>query len=70
MNKSKKQDLPPSESCEAALIALIYHLIEKDFLLLDVQYMTEHLQMFGAIEINFDEYTKLLHTAYTRGCEF
>jgi len=46
------------------------HLIEKDFLLLDVQYMTEHLQMFGAIEITFDEYTKLLHSAYTRGCEF
>jgi leucyl/phenylalanyl-tRNA--protein transferase len=59
-----------SEASKAALIALINHLIEKDFLLLDVQYMTEHLQMFGAIEITFDEYTKLLHSAYTRGCEF
>jgi len=59
-----------SEASKAALIELIYHLNEKDFLLLDVQYMTEHLQMFGAIEINFDEYTKLLHNAYTRGCEF
>jgi len=59
-----------SEASKAALIGLINHLIEKDFLLLDVQYMTEHLQMFGAIEITFDEYTKLLHNAYTRGCEF
>ncbi|MCH7516621.1 MAG: leucyl/phenylalanyl-tRNA--protein transferase [Bacteroidetes bacterium] len=59
-----------SEASKAALVALIKHLIEKDFLLLDVQYMTEHLQMFGAIEISFDEYKKLLHNSYTRGCEF
>ena len=59
-----------SEASKAALIGLINHLIEKDFLLLDVQYMTEHLQMFGAIEITFDEYTKLLHSSYIRGCEF
>ena len=59
-----------SEASKAALVALIKHLIGKDFLLLDVQYMTEHLQMFGAIEISFDEYKKLLHNSYTRGCEF
>jgi len=59
-----------SEASKAALIALINHLKEKDYLLLDVQYMTEHLQMFGAIEITFEEYTKMLHKAYTRGCEF
>ncbi len=59
-----------SEASKAALIALINHLIERDFILLDTQYMTEHLKMFGAIEISFDEYTKLLHKAYTRGCEF
>jgi leucyl/phenylalanyl-tRNA--protein transferase len=43
---------------------------EKDFVLLDVQYMTEHLKMFGAIEISFEEYTKLLHKAYAKACEF
>jgi leucyl/phenylalanyl-tRNA---protein transferase len=59
-----------SEASKAALIALVNHLKEKDYLLLDVQYMTEHLQMFGAIEITFEEYTKLLHNSYTRGCEF
>jgi len=59
-----------SESSKAALIALINRLIEKDFVLLDVQYITGHLQMFGATEITFDEYTSFLHKAYTRGCEF
>ncbi|UCH66514.1 MAG: leucyl/phenylalanyl-tRNA--protein transferase [Ignavibacterium sp.] len=59
-----------SEASKAALMALVNHLVERDFILLDAQYMTEHLKMFGAIEISFDEYTKLLHKAYTRGCEF
>jgi leucyl/phenylalanyl-tRNA--protein transferase len=59
-----------SQSSKAALIALIERLREKDFVLLDVQYMTSHLKMFGAVEISFEEYTKLLYTAYTRGCEF
>ena len=59
-----------SNSSKAALSALIERLVKKDFVLLDVQYMTEHLKMFGAVEISFDEYTKLLYEAYTRGCEF
>ena len=59
-----------SEASKAALMALINHLSESDFILLDVQYMSEHLKMFGAVEISFDDYTKLLHKAYTRGCEF
>lgn len=59
-----------SEASKAALIALIKHLAEKSFLLLDVQYMTEHLQMFGAVEISFEKYTELLHRSYTCGCEF
>lgn len=59
-----------SQASKAALIALIKHLKEKDFLLLDAQYMTEHLKMFGAIEITYEEYTQLLHKAYLRVCEF
>jgi len=59
-----------SQASKAALVALLKHLKEKDFVLLDVQYITEHLKMFGAIEISFDEYTKLLHKAYTKACEF
>jgi len=59
-----------SQASKAALVALLKHLKEKDFVLLDVQYMTEHLKMFGAVEISFEEYTKLLHKAYAKASEF
>ena len=48
-----------SQASKAALIKLIEHLNKKNFTLLDVQYMTPHLKMFGAIEISFEEYEKL-----------
>jgi leucyl/phenylalanyl-tRNA---protein transferase len=59
-----------SQASKAALVALLKHLKEKSFVLLDVQYMTDHLKMFGAIEISFEEYTKLLHKAYAKANEF
>jgi leucyl/phenylalanyl-tRNA--protein transferase len=59
-----------SQASKAALTALLLHLNKKDFALLDVQYKTTHLEMFGAKEIPFNEYQNLLHIAYTRGCEF
>lgn len=59
-----------SQASKAALAALLKHLKEKEFVLLDVQYMTEHLKMFGAVEISFEEYTKMLHLAYGKVCEF
>jgi leucyl/phenylalanyl-tRNA--protein transferase len=59
-----------SQASKAALVALLKHLKEKDFVLLDVQYMTEHLKMFGAVEISFEEYTRLLHKSYAKVSEF
>jgi leucyl/phenylalanyl-tRNA---protein transferase len=59
-----------SQASKAALVALLKHLKEKEFVLLDVQYMTEHLKMFGAVEISFEDYTKLLHKSYVKVCEF
>ncbi len=59
-----------SQASKAALAALLKHLKEKDFVLLDVQYLTEHLKMFGAVEISFEDYTKLLHKAYAKVSEF
>jgi leucyl/phenylalanyl-tRNA---protein transferase len=53
-----------SQASKAALIKLIEHLNEKKFSLLDVQYMTEHLRMFGAKEISFSEYNFLLAKAF------
>ncbi len=59
-----------SQASKAALMGLLNHLSQNDFFLLDVQYMTEHLKMFGAIEISLDEYKANLLEAYQRICEF
>lgn len=59
-----------SQASKAALIKLIEHLNKKKFTLLDVQYMTPHLKMFGAIEISFEQYEELLVKAYKVDCEF
>jgi len=59
-----------SQASKASLISLLNHLHENDFALLDVQYMTEHLRMFGAIEISLDEYKEILVEAYQRICTF
>ncbi|MBK7379005.1 MAG: leucyl/phenylalanyl-tRNA--protein transferase [Ignavibacteriales bacterium] len=59
-----------SQASKAALTALIQHLNERGYLLLDVQYMTEHLAMFGAVEITFEEYSQLLIESYSLACEF
>jgi leucyl/phenylalanyl-tRNA--protein transferase len=57
-----------TQASKAALINLLYHLRKSDFILLDVQYMTEHLKMFGAIEISMEQYKELLIDAYQRSC--
>lgn len=59
-----------SQASKAALIKLIEHLNEKNFIMLDVQYITPHLEMFGAVEISFEEYNQLLQVSYTRDCVF
>lgn len=59
-----------SEASKAAIIKLVERLIAKDFVLLDVQYMTDHLKMFGAIEISWEEYQDRLRESYLRNCEF
>ncbi|PIW70108.1 MAG: leucyl/phenylalanyl-tRNA--protein transferase [Ignavibacteriales bacterium CG12_big_fil_rev_8_21_14_0_65_30_8] len=58
------------QASKAALVKLIEHLNNKNFTLLDVQYLTLHLKMFGAKEINFTEYSKLLEKAYKTNCVF
>ncbi|HSD64821.1 MAG TPA: leucyl/phenylalanyl-tRNA--protein transferase [Ignavibacteriaceae bacterium] len=58
------------QASKSALINLLLHLREKNFALLDVQFLTPHLKMFGAVEIGMEQYTDLLNTAYIRGCEF
>jgi leucyl/phenylalanyl-tRNA--protein transferase len=58
------------QASKAALVKLVEHLKECEFILLDVQYQTEHLKMFGAVEIPFEEYSRVLYKAYTLDCRF
>ncbi len=58
------------QASKFALVKLIEHLNANGFAMLDVQYMTEHLRMFGAKEISFSEYDRLLHISYSRDCTF
>ncbi|MGE5679916.1 MAG: leucyl/phenylalanyl-tRNA--protein transferase [Bacillota bacterium] len=59
-----------SQASKASLIKLIEHLRQKGFLLLDVQYQTEHLKMFGAKEISLQEFDEILLQAYKTECSF
>ena len=46
-----------------ALVYLVDRLFERDFVLLDTQFLTQHLKNFGAIEIKREKYIKLLSSA-------
>lgn len=59
-----------SQASKVALANLLNHLNGKKFVLLDVQYITEHLKMFGAKEVPFDIFTSLLREAYLVDSEF
>lgn len=59
-----------TQASKAALIHLINHLNNKKFVLLDVQFITAHLKIFGATEISFEAYQELLAKAYLTECKF
>ena len=51
------------DASKIALVALMERLRERRFTLLDTQWLTPHLQKFGAIEISRQQYLHLLSTA-------
>jgi len=53
-----------------ALIHLVEHLIARDFILLDTQFLTDHLKSLGAIEIPQSEYLEKLNIALERKARF
>lgn len=59
-----------SQASKTALVKLVEHLQEKNFTLLDIQFMTPHLKMFGAKEISLEEFNRLLISAYSREVKF
>ncbi len=58
------------DASKVALVYLVEHLKKKGFLLLDIQYMTEHLRQFGAVEIPADTYKARLQVALTLPVSF
>ena len=51
------------DASKIALLGLVEHLRRRRFALLDTQWLTPHLQQFGAIEIPRSDYLLLLTTA-------
>jgi leucyl/phenylalanyl-tRNA--protein transferase len=58
------------DASKIALLGLVEHLRERRFVLLDTQWLTPHLQQFGAIEIPRSDYLHLLSTAVNLPREF
>lgn len=59
-----------SGASKAALAFLLDFLVERGFTLLDTQYITPHLQMFGALEIPRSEYIRLLRKSIQLPAKF
>ncbi|MDT8306228.1 MAG: leucyl/phenylalanyl-tRNA--protein transferase [Anaerolineae bacterium] len=59
-----------TDASKVALVHLVQRLRERDFLLLDVQFMTNHLRRFGAIEISREAYQRRLAKALARPNSF
>jgi leucyl/phenylalanyl-tRNA---protein transferase len=59
-----------TDASKVALAALVARLTERGYTLLDIQWATEHLEQFGAIEIPRRRYLKLLADALKRDCTF
>jgi leucyl/phenylalanyl-tRNA--protein transferase len=59
-----------TDASKVALHALVTQMRERGFMLLDVQWNTEHLATFGAVEISRKEYMRRLHRAIYLDCTF
>ncbi len=59
-----------TDASKVALYSLTEHLRNKGFKLLEVQFLTEHLKTLGAIEIEDEQYQKLLDQAVLVNAEF
>ena len=59
-----------TDASKVALAALVMRLRELGFILLDVQYVTPHLESLGAVEITRREYERRLEQALGLPCRF
>lgn len=59
-----------TDASKVALAALVDHLRERGYLMLDTQWVTDHLLQFGAVEIPRWRYLQMLDEALRRDCTF
>jgi leucyl/phenylalanyl-tRNA--protein transferase len=59
-----------TDASKIALVALVDRLKARGFALLDVQWVTPHLEQFGAVEVPREAYLQRLEDALTRECAF
>jgi leucyl/phenylalanyl-tRNA--protein transferase len=59
-----------TDASKVALAALVERLRSRGYTLLDTQWVTEHLEQFGAIELSRSRYLRLLDASLRRDCTF
>jgi leucyl/phenylalanyl-tRNA--protein transferase len=59
-----------TDASKVALVALVDRLRRRGFTLLDTQWVTPHLEQFGAVEISRTEYLRWLKRAIGKDCQF
>ncbi|PID58710.1 MAG: leucyl/phenylalanyl-tRNA--protein transferase [Ignavibacteriae bacterium] len=59
-----------SQASKTALAVLLKYLEKRCFTILDVQFETDHLNMFGVKIVEFEEYKKLLDKAFINNISF
>ncbi len=59
-----------TDAGKVAVVTLIERLRERGFTLCDIQWVTDNLARFGAVEMPRDEYLTCLHSAVTSSCQF
>jgi leucyl/phenylalanyl-tRNA--protein transferase len=59
-----------TDASKVGFVFLVRHLQQRGFQLLDLQYITDHLQSLGGIEISRDAYLRRLHSALRVSASF
>jgi len=59
-----------TDASKVALVALVDRLRSRGFTLLDIQWVTPHLQQFGAVEVERAEYLRRLASALGQSATF
>jgi len=59
-----------TDASKVALVALVERLRSRGYLLLDTQWVTPHLEQFGAVEIPKEDYLRRLERSLTLDCTF